>query len=105
MYRAAEVQPMWKVPTEQDISMAFDVLSLAEEATARINELVDNRSVGDNVWSNDFCRAINVIDKVLRGSYNLILEIDSKKIGGKFGESSVSLEYPVRSYADEKHCA
>lgn len=87
MYRAAEIKPQWRVPTETDISMAFDLFHLADEATTRLTELVDNRSVGDNVWSNEFCRAINVVDKVLRGSYNLIAEIESRKTGGKVADS------------------
>lgn len=89
MYRAVEVKPEWRVPSDRDIAMAFDIFGLADEATTRINELVDNRSVGDNVWSNEFCRAINVIDKTLRGSYNLIAEISAQKTGGKPGVSYV----------------
>lgn len=92
MYRAVEVKPQWRVPSAQDIDMAFDIFGLADEATTRINELIDSRSVGDNVWSNDFCRAISVIDKVLRGSYNLIAEISSKKVGGKPGVSYLPKE-------------
>ena len=45
--------------------MAFDMLAIA-----------------DKVWSNEFCRAINVVDKVLRGSYNLIAENSSLKKDG-----------------------
>ena len=67
--------------------MAFEIFGLADEATKKLNNLLDNRSVGDNVWSNEFCRAINVIDKILRGSYNLIAEIEATKTGGKSAES------------------
>ena len=61
--------------------MAFELLKLTDEATSRIDGLLDKRAVGDQVWSNEFCRALNVIDKVLRGSYNLILE--TAKEGGQ----------------------
>jgi len=67
--------------------MAFEIFGLADEATTRLSNLVDNRSVGDNDWSNEFCRSINVVDKVLRGSYNLIAEIEARKIGGRPAES------------------
>lgn len=63
--------------------MALEFFGLADAATARLNTLMDNRAVGDNVWSNEFCRSLNVIDKVLRGSYNLVMEIESRKKGGK----------------------
>jgi hypothetical protein len=69
--------------------MAFEIFALADEAASRLGQLVDNRSVGDNDWSNEFCRSINVVDKVLRGSYNLIAEIDARKIGGRPAESCV----------------
>ena len=87
LYRAAEITPHWRVPSAADIDMAFDLFAMADEATTRLNDLIDNRSVGDNAWSNEFCRAINVIDKVLRGSYNLIAELESRKTGGKVAES------------------
>ena len=64
--------------------MAFELLQLADEATMRVNNLLDKRAVGDQVWSNEFCRALNVIDKILRGSYNLILE--TEKLGGAKAE-------------------
>lgn len=66
--------------------MAFDMLALAEESLTKLNELIENRKVGDNVWSNEFCRAASVIDKTLRGSYNLIAEINSLKEGGQPSE-------------------
>jgi proteasome activator subunit 4 len=87
MYRAAEIKPEWRVPSSQDIDMALEIFDLADKCNSKIASMLDNRSVGDKVWSNEFCRAINVIDKVLRGSYNLIAEIQAKKIGGKPAES------------------
>jgi len=89
LYRATEVKPQWRVPAAEDIDMAFEIFALADEATSRLGQLVDNRSVGDNDWSNEFCRSINVVDKVLRGSYNLIAEIEARKTGGRPAESWV----------------
>lgn len=91
-YRAAEIKPIWRTPTDDDIDMAFDLLNLADEAVTKINNLMESRSVGDNVWSNEFCRAINVIDKLLRGSYNLYAEIPSLKTGGLQAESYVIVQ-------------
>jgi proteasome activator subunit 4 len=82
--------------------MAFDLFTLADEATARIEKLVEKRSVGDNEWSNEFCRSLNVIDKVLRGSYNLIAEIEAKKTGGKVAESLAGEYFPAVS-ADTRY--
>ena len=87
LYRPAEVKLNWAVPTADDIDMALDLVTVAEEATIRLNQLLDHRSIGDQVWTNDFCRAINVVDKVLQGSYNLVLEIPSSKSPGKVAET------------------
>ncbi|WVQ73567.1 hypothetical protein IAR50_003145 [Cryptococcus sp. DSM 104548] len=85
LYRPSEVKPEWKMPSREDVEMAFEVLALADEAAERIDQLVqrERTELGDKVWSNEFCRAINVVDKVLRGSYNLIEEIEERKVGGK----------------------
>lgn len=82
LYRATEIKPLWRIPSEDDISMAFDILGLADEAVKKLDALVSQRGMGDKVWTNEFCRALNVIDKTLRGSYNLILEVEALKIGG-----------------------
>ncbi|ORX39177.1 putative membrane protein [Kockovaella imperatae] len=87
LYRAPEIKIDWKVPTDADIAMAFDILQLAKQTTDKVDKLLEQRAVGDQMWSNEFCRALNVIDKTLRGSYNLILEIDALKEGGKKAES------------------
>lgn len=83
MYRASEVKPQWRKPSEADISMAFDIIGLANQSIERLGGLLDDRKPGDKVWSNEFCRALSVVDKVLRGSYNLLMEINAKKEGGK----------------------
>lgn len=62
--------------------MAFDMLAIADDQLKKLNALVKVRQIGDKVWSNEFCRAINVVDKVLRGSYNLIAENSSLKKDG-----------------------
>jgi proteasome activator subunit 4 len=82
LYRATEIKPQWRVPSEQDISMALDMLGIADDQLTKLNALVKDRQLGDKVWSNEFCRAISVVDKTLRGSYNLIGEIPALKIGG-----------------------
>ncbi|OCF42973.1 proteasome activator subunit 4 [Kwoniella heveanensis CBS 569] len=82
LYRPSEVKPEWRTPTADDIQMAFDLISLADQAVTKIHQLLDQGSYGDKQWSNEFCRSINVIDKVLRGSYNLIAEIEALKTGG-----------------------
>jgi proteasome activator subunit 4 len=66
--------------------MAFDILALADEWVDKLGSLLESRSFGDKVWSNEFCRALSALDKVLRGSYNLIMEIDSRKTGGLSAE-------------------
>ena len=81
-YRPSQLKPEWRVPSQEDIQMAFQLIGLATERVSKLEELISNASFGDSTWSNEFCRAINVIDKVLRGSYNLIAEIESTKIGG-----------------------
>lgn len=83
MYRASEVKPSWRVPTEDDISMAFEIIGIADSAVSKLDDLLANQSVSDKVWINDFCRSLNIIEKTLRGSYNLILEIEARKTGGK----------------------
>ncbi len=87
MHRAAELKPDWRKPSAGDIEMAFDVIELADVCVSKLDGLLEKGSAGDKVWSNEFCRAINVIDKVLRGSYNLIAEIESTKTGGAPAES------------------
>ncbi|WVQ63803.1 uncharacterized protein L199_001958 [Kwoniella botswanensis] len=82
LYRPSEVKPDWRLPTAQDIEMAFDIIAIADQAAQKLNSLLDNPSYGDKVWSNEFCRSINVIDKILRGTYNLIAEIEARKTGG-----------------------
>nr|XP_019049698.1 proteasome activator subunit 4 [Kwoniella bestiolae CBS 10118]OCF28628.1 proteasome activator subunit 4 [Kwoniella bestiolae CBS 10118] len=82
LYRPSEVKPDWRLPSAQDIEMAFDIIGIADQATQKLNSLLDNPSYGDKVWSNEFCRSINVIDKILRGTYNLIAEIEARKTGG-----------------------
>jgi proteasome activator subunit 4 len=86
MYRPCEVKPEWHVPSKVDIDMAFDILGLADEATTKLNELVDQRAFSDKVWQNDFCRYINVVDRILRGANNLIIEVESLKHGGMRAE-------------------
>jgi proteasome activator subunit 4 len=66
--------------------MAFDMLNIAEGSLGKLNNLIDTRKVGDNDWSNEFCRAANVVDKALRGSYNLLAEINELKEGGERAE-------------------
>ena len=62
--------------------MALDMLAIADDQLTKLSALIKDRQIGDKVWSNEFCRAINVVDKTLRGSYNLIAEISSLKEGG-----------------------
>ena len=87
MYRAAEIQPDWRVPSKEDIDMALELIAIAGEAVTKLDGLLDSRAFGDSIWSNEFCRAIHVVDKVLRGSCNLVAEIDFEKTGGKPAES------------------
>ncbi|WVR08974.1 hypothetical protein IAU60_006033 [Kwoniella sp. DSM 27419] len=102
LYRASEVKPEWRVPDEADINMAFDIIALADSAAQKLHELLDQGSYGDKIWSNEFCRAVNVIDKVLRGTYNLIAEIETLKTGGSkapayLPEETLSLMPPYKS--------
>nr|ODN78210.1 proteasome activator subunit 4 [Cryptococcus depauperatus CBS 7841] len=83
LYRSSEVQPQWNTPSKEDIEMAFDIIKIADEAREKIEQLLVEGRYGDKIWSNEFCRAINVIDKILRGSYNLIKEIEGRKNGEK----------------------
>jgi proteasome activator subunit 4 len=70
------------MPSAQDVSMALDMLGIAQDQVNKLDALIKDRQVGDKVWSNEFCRAISIVDKTLRGSYNLIAEIASLKEGG-----------------------
>lgn len=69
--------------------MVFEVIALANDAVSKLDVLLPKASSGDSTWSNEVCRAINVIDKVLRGSYNLFAEIEATKIGGLEAEKYV----------------
>lgn len=82
LYRPAQVKPQWKRPTDADVDMALEVVGLADEAVTTINGLLDN-SNHDVVWTNDFCRAMNVVDEVLLGSYSLVAEYEDLKNNGK----------------------
>nr|XP_019009928.1 proteasome activator subunit 4 [Kwoniella pini CBS 10737]OCF48709.1 proteasome activator subunit 4 [Kwoniella pini CBS 10737] len=92
LYRSAEVKPRWRVPSEEDIDMALEIIGIADQATGKLNDLLETPSFGDKVWSNEFCRAINVVDKILRGTYNLIAEIESRKTGSVKGGSYLPQE-------------
>ncbi|WVQ81077.1 hypothetical protein IAT38_003199 [Cryptococcus sp. DSM 104549] len=82
LYRPSEIQLQWRVPDARDIEMAFDVLGIADNAVQKITALLGEKDYGDKVWVNEFCRATNVVDKVLRGSYNLLLEVQARKTEG-----------------------
>ncbi|KAK8843981.1 hypothetical protein IAR55_006774 [Kwoniella newhampshirensis] len=92
LYRPSEVVPEWRVPSAEDIQMAFDIIKLADDAVSKVNQLLDQSSFGETVWINEFCRSINVVDKVLRGTYNLIAEVESRKFGGKKAPSYLPQE-------------
>lgn len=61
--------------------MAFEIIAIADSAVTRIEELLNDRSMDEKVWSNDFCRAVNCINQVLKGTYALIGEVESQKTG------------------------
>ncbi|EIW66071.1 hypothetical protein TREMEDRAFT_35609 [Tremella mesenterica DSM 1558] len=88
LYRAVEVQLSWRVPSASDVLMAFDIMAIADEAAERLDELSKQNGLGDKVWTNDFCRAISVVDRVLRGSSTFVAEHQDMKTGG----------LPVESY-------
>ncbi|KAK4685506.1 proteasome activator subunit 4, partial [Tremellales sp. Uapishka_1] len=92
MYRPGEVKPEWRIPTADDIDMVFEIFGIAENAVTKLNALIDQRGFSDKIWSNDFCRAMNIVDKVLRGSYNLIEEHAEMKTGGVVAESHLPKE-------------
>lgn len=69
--------------------MALQICDLADKAVVKLNGLLQKPSFGDMKWTNEVCRAMNVVDKVLRGKYNLFLEIDAMKLGGKVAERYV----------------
>lgn len=88
LYRAAEVKPDWRRPSDKDIDMALEVIALADACLTRLDGLLEeSKSSGDKVWSNDFCRNINAIDRVLRGTHSFVAEIESLKTGGVPAES------------------
>jgi len=82
LYRAAELKPEWRVPTAEDVNMAFEVIAIADKSAIKVGELIENKAFGDKVWTNEFCRAVHMINQVLKGSYNLILESEASKTGG-----------------------
>lgn len=83
LYRATEAKPQWRQPTDEDVDMALEVVGLAEEAVTTIEGLLE-KTERDFVWKNDFCRAMNVVDEVMLGSYSLIGEFDQHKTGGHY---------------------
>lgn len=62
--------------------MAFEIIAIADNCAMKVGKLVENQASGDKLWTNEFCRALHVIERVLKGSYNLILEIEANKTGG-----------------------
>lgn len=87
LYRSAEINPEWNVPTPEDINMAFEIIAIADKCAMKIGNLIENKAFGDKVWTNEFCRSAHVIDKILKGSYNLFLEDPASKSGGKPSET------------------
>lgn len=75
------------MPTPEDINMAFEIIAIADKCAMKIGNLVENPSFGDKVWANDFCRSSHMVDKILRGSYNLFLEDSASKTGGKVSDT------------------
>ncbi|BEI84863.1 hypothetical protein CcaverHIS002_0502640 [Cutaneotrichosporon cavernicola] len=91
LYRANEALPQWKRPNDADVEMALEVVGLADEAVTTLEGLLETRT-GDQVWINDFCRAMNLVDEVLLGTYSLIQEREELKQGGKVAPSYIPKE-------------
>lgn len=100
LYRAAEIKPEWNVPSPEDINMAFQILAIADRCAMKVGELIGNKAFGDKVWTNDFCRSTHLMDKILRGSYNLMLEDPATKQDGKPSETFVPPHQTVYDVAD-----
>jgi len=82
LYRAAELKPEWRVPSPEDVNMAFEIIAIADKSAIKVGKLIESKAFGDKIWTNEFCRAMHMINQVLKGSYNLILESEASKIGG-----------------------
>lgn len=67
--------------------MAFEVIAIADKCAMKMGDLIEKPAFGDKIWTNDFCRSSHVVDKILRGSYNLFLEDPASKTGGKKSET------------------
>jgi proteasome activator subunit 4 len=91
LYRAAELKPEWRVPTAEDVNMAFEIIAIADQSAIKVGQLVEHKAFGDKMWTNDFCRSLHVINQVLKGSYNLILESKASKSGGVRADRCVFL--------------
>ncbi|WOO84927.1 Autophagy-related protein 22 [Vanrija pseudolonga] len=91
LYRPCEALPQWRRPTDADVDMALEVIGLADEAVGTLEQLLDTRT-GDQVWINEFCRAMNVVDEVLLGTYSLIQENGNNKLGGEQAPTSLPAE-------------
>lgn len=87
LYRSTEFKPEWRVPSTDDIEMAFEIIKIADECATQLGELLDHRAFSDKIWTNKFCRAVNCIDKVLRGSYSLIADLPNLKTDGRVAET------------------
>lgn len=81
LYRACEGMPEWQLPGNEEIDMALEVIGLADEAVTTIEGLLDNRT-SELEWINDFCRAMNLVDEVILGTYSLIAEAPGIKKDG-----------------------
>ena len=86
LYRSAEVEINWRVPTSDDIDMAFEILGIAEDAASRLEQLSQQPSHGDKVWTNDFCRSVAIIERILQGTTTFVQEHAESKTGGKVAE-------------------
>lgn len=86
-YRAAQGYGHLTQPSADSIQMALELVEIAGEQVAVIDKLLGSRGFSDIVWSNDFCRAINIIGQTLKESNLLYLEHRELKTGGKPVES------------------
>ncbi len=96
MYEEKAVKMNWHVPSEDEISMALELLEkVVLRALDKVNALQAEGLARDKAWSNDFCRYLMVVRMGLIGMSSLIEEHEE---GG--GKEAMDLGDEVPEFID-----
>lgn len=78
LYESRETQLSWHIPSDAEIDFAIKVIKELIEPT--LKELGDMQKVKveqrDKIWTNDFCRKLELVTNVWRSQVNLVKDED-----------------------------